>query len=203
MSHRYQHLPERGNSFMSALGQWMLKITGWKIVGDMPDIPKAVMIGAPHTSNLDGFFAFATIFALDIKVTVMAKHSLFKWGFGYFMRWLGAIPIDRQQAHQVTQISIQKLQQSERMLLCLAPDGTRTSAQAWKTGFHRIAYEANVPIILWGIDFDKKEVQMLGVYQPTADMEYDISQIQQYYVGVKPHHPERLSKPLQDLAQRH
>jgi 1-acyl-sn-glycerol-3-phosphate acyltransferase len=59
------------------LARRILRLLGWQLEGAKPDIDRYVLIAAPHNSNWDFplMLMFATAF--DIKVTWMAKHSLF------------------------------------------------------------------------------------------------------------------------------
>jgi 1-acyl-sn-glycerol-3-phosphate acyltransferase len=193
--------PQRGNLLSENIGKLMLRASGWKIVGEIPDIPKAVMIAAPHTSNWDAYIAFASTFALRLKVSIMVKHTLFKGPWGGTLKWLGALPVNREESKNITQVCVDRIKAADKMILCITPDGTRTGAEAWKTGFHRIALEAGVPIIMFGFNFERRELMVLGTFIPTADTDGDIKKILQFYKDTKPCRPERLSKPLQDLQR--
>ncbi len=196
-----KNLPQRGNLFSESLGKLLLRANGWKIIGETPDIPKAVMIAAPHTSNWDAYIAFAATFALRLNVSIMAKHTLFKGPWGGLLKWLGAIPVNREDSKNLTKVCVDKIKAADKMILCITPDGTRTGAEAWKTGFHRIALEAGVPIVMWGFNFERRELTVLGIFEPTADTDGDIKKIQQFYKDSKPCRPECLSKPLQDIQR--
>ena len=178
----------------------MLKIAGWRTVGHIPDIPKAVVLALPHTSNIDGVYAIPSLFALDLKISIMGKHTLFKVPvLAQLLRWIGIIPIDRGNKGSVLQASIDKFKMGEPLFLGLSPEGTRKYTEKWKTGFYYLALEANVPILPVALDYKTKEIRFLSLIYPTGDIEADLPKIYNQYYGVIPRHPERLSQPLQDV----
>ena len=100
-------IPQRGNKFSRWFGRRMLAIRGWKIEGTFPNVPKVVLLGAPHTSNWDGYMAAAVMLALGLRVEVVSKASMFKWPYAGFLKWLGFIPIDRDKASTIVAETIQ------------------------------------------------------------------------------------------------
>lgn len=194
-----KQVPRRGNAFTVWLGEFVLWLMGWRIVGEIPDVPKAVMIGAPHTSNRDGLVAAAGILALRLKLNVMVKAELFRWPFGYFWRFLGVIPVDRQNTHGLVRASMQKFEEREQLFLGLAPEGTRKQATKLKMGFYNIAKAAGVPIVVSVLDYGRKEIRLALTLQPGDDEEADLAKVLACYKGVQPARPERLSLPLKAL----
>lgn len=193
-------IPRRGGSIAPKIAAILLKAAGWRTVGSIPNISQAVVLAVPHTSNLDGLFALPCLFALDLKVSIMGKHTLFKSKlFSPFLYWLGIIPINRTHKGSVLQASIDKFKSGEPLFLGLAPEGTRKYTTAWKTGFYYLAVGANVPILPVALDYHTKEVRFLSVIYPTGDIESDLSKVYEQYGGVIPRHPERLSQPLQNV----
>lgn len=190
------HVPRRGNRFSKWLGAFVLQSLGWRITGTLPNVPKMVVIGAPHTSNWDGVIGVTVVLALGLKISLMGKDSLFFGPFGPVLRWLGLIPIQRDSAAGVVEQSVEKFNERDALFLGLAPEGTRHSAKDWKTGFYRIAEEAEVPILLACFNYQKRELQLLPVLHPCGDMAADMAKIFSLYRGAVPKHPERLSLPL-------
>lgn len=172
---------------------------GWKLTGDFPDVPRAIIIGVPHTSNMDGYYAIAAMFTLSLHVGIMAKDSMFFWPLGWFFRWLGFIPIDRGASKGVVEQTVARFREYDQLLLVVAPEGTRGGAEKWKTGFYHIAHQTGVPIILGGIDYAKKELSFNGAFSPTGDIDADLDRLYAFYAGFTPGHAERSSGPL---AQR-
>lgn len=191
-------VPRRGNRFSQWLGAVFLRLLGWRITGQFPDVPKAVIIGAPHTSNWDGVLAVAAVLALRLRIVLMGKHSLFKGPFAPLLRWLGLIPIDRSSAAGVVEQSVSRFHEREQMFLGMAPEGTRHSAKEWKTGFYRIACDAGVPIMLAVLDYGKREIRLPLTFMPSGDLDADMEKILACYRGVLPRRPERLSLPLRE-----
>lgn len=193
-------VPKRGGKVTPIVAAWLLKIAGWRTVGDIPNIPQAVVLALPHTSNVDGIYAIPSLFALDLKISIMGKHTLFKVPvLAQLLRWIGIIPIDRGNKGSVLQASIDKFKTGEPLFLGLSPEGTRKYTESWKTGFYYLALGAHVPILPVALDYKTKEVRFLSLVQPTGDIEADLLKIYSQYRGVMPRHPERLSQPLQDM----
>ena len=193
-------VPRRGGKITPVIASYLLKIAGWRTVGHIPDIPQAVVLALPHTSNIDGVYAIPSLFALDLKISIMGKHTLFKVPIlAQLLRWIGIIPIDRGNKGSVLQASIDKFKTGEPLFLGLSPEGTRQYTESWKTGFYYLALGANVPILPVALDYKTKEVRFLSLVHPTGDIEADLLKIYTQYRGVIPRHPERLSQPLQDM----
>ena len=158
------------------------------------------MLGLPHTSNFDALYALPALFALDLKLSIMGKHTLFKVPiFAQLLRWLGVVPINRDKKGSVLQSSIERFKTDQPLFLGLAPEGTRQYTTTWKTGFYYLALGAGVPILPVALDYKSKEVRFLSPIYPTGDIEADLPKIYQQFKGVIPKHPERLSQPLQDV----
>lgn len=191
-------LPRRGNKLSAWCGTQLLWLLGWRVTGNLPNLPKAVVIGAPHTSNRDGLVGAAAILALRLRIYVMVKASLFRGPFGGLLRFLGALPVNRQATTGLVDASVQQFKDHEALLLGIAPEGTRHRATKWKNGFYHIAHSAGVPIIVVVLDYANKEVRLPLVLWPSGDLEADMPRIMDCYYGVLPARPERLSEPLRD-----
>ncbi len=193
-------VPKRNGTIVPPISSWLMKVAGWRTVGEIPNISQAVVLALPHTSNVDGVYALPSLFALDIKISIMGKHTLFKVPvLKQLLTWTGIIPINRSIKGSVLQASIDKFKTGEPLFLGLSPEGTRDYTQSWKTGFYYLAVGANVPILPVALDYNTKEVRFLTPVYPTGDIEADLPKIYEQYRGVIPRHPERLSKPLQDI----
>lgn len=198
-----EQVPRRGNAFSIGLGRMLLWALGWKLTGALPNSPHAILIGAPHTSNMDGVIGIATLSALGIDARTMIKDSAFKGLLGRFLLWAGAIPIRRGSRDGVVEQSIAALKDSPRRWLLIAPEGTRSGAAQWKRGFHLIAAGAGAPIIPVAAHYGKKVVFFGEPLVPTGDFEADLARLLDFYhLHGCAKHPERLSKPLRDRAAR-
>ncbi len=195
-------IPKRGGKIAPTVSAWLMKTAGWRTVGQIPNIPQAVVLALPHTSNVDGVYALPCLFALDIKISIMGKHTLFKVPvLAQLLGWMGIIPINREHKGSVLQASIDKFKTGEPLFLGLSPEGTRDYTASWKTGFYYLAVGANVPILPVALDYNAKEVRFLSPVYPTGDIDHDLPKIYEQYRGVVPKYPERLSQPLQDVNQ--
>jgi 1-acyl-sn-glycerol-3-phosphate acyltransferase len=202
MYHLGDRVPQRGNLFSKTVGAAMLKAIGWRVVGDFPNVPKAVMVVVPHTSNFDAYVALAATWAIGLDITMMVKHTVFVWPFGPLLHGLGFSPVNREDAKNLVGVSAQKFREADKLIMGIAPEGTRHSAKQWKSGFMRIALEAGVPVIMTGFDYRKKQVIFLGRFDPTGDIEGDIPKIIALFKEVYPRIPERLSEPLKEIQQK-
>ncbi len=171
---------------------WLgLRLAGWKVKGRPPTTQKYVVIAYPHTSNWDFPLGVAVSIIYRIKVYWLGKDSLFKGLAGPLMKWLGGIPINRSVAHDVVQQTIDRFNQSEQMVIALAPEGTRAQVQKWKTGFYHIAVGAKVPIVLGYFDYAKKEAGCLESYFPSGDLDKDMVAIKAAYQGIQGRYPDQ------------
>jgi 1-acyl-sn-glycerol-3-phosphate acyltransferase len=159
----------------------MLGLRGWRVEGEIPDLPKMVMIVAPHTSNWDFLAGLWVKLALRIDARFVAKHTLFRWPIGPVLRWLGGIPVDRTAATAFVKETARAFRQSGRMVLVVTPEGTRQRTERWKSGFYRIATEADVPILIAGFDYPRRVVFFGPLFQPTGDYETDLEAIRSHY----------------------
>lgn len=193
-------VPYRGTLKSRAFFRKLYLAQGWRFEGEFPNIPKAVAIVSPHTSNFDGLYAFLAMLGIGLKVTIFGKDSLFKPPFDTLFKWIGVIPVHRDSPHGLTQQIINIIQSTERIWIAIAPEGTRKQAEKIKSGFYHIAMGANIPIVMFAFDYDAKVIRCLGVLQPTGDYDADLAKIFQHYEGrFSPKNPARLAKPLQKL----
>ncbi|HHO76720.1 MAG TPA: glycerol acyltransferase [Deltaproteobacteria bacterium] len=170
-----------------------LKVFGWKYEGLVPDLPKYVMIAAPHTSNWDFPITMFLAFALNIKVYWMGKASIFAGLFGPVMRWLGGISVDRSRSNNMVDQTVDVFNSHETLVIIVPPEGTRDKVSYWKTGFYRIAHGAKVPIVLGFVDYRRKAGGIGPVIFPTGNIEDDMYAIQSYYSGITGKYPEKSS----------
>jgi len=180
--------------FLKLLAQIILRMMGWKTEGRVPDVPKYVMIGYPHTSNWDTFIGLVVFKAMGVRLHWVGKHTLFKPPLGWFIRLMGGVPVDRKDPRDFVQQMIDVYNASEELVLTLSPEGTRKKPEYWKTGFYRIAKGANVPIALAFLDYSRKVGGFGPLIYPSDDLEKDIKIIQKFYAPVKGKFPELQSE---------
>jgi 1-acyl-sn-glycerol-3-phosphate acyltransferase len=169
----------------------IFKLIGWQLKVTMPDTKKFVLIGAPHTTNWDLGIALLTFWSLPQRITWLAKKQIFIGPVSWLFKSLGGIPIDRSAAHGFIQQISERFDNSEQMILCLAPEGTRSKTVFWKTGFYYIALSARVPICLGYVDYPTRTVGFEEVLTPSGDIEKDFEKIKDFYKDKKGKHPEK------------
>ena len=175
-------MPSAGHSaFTRWVARSVLRASGWKVVGTLPNVPKAVMIVAPHSSNWDGFWGFAAKIALGFEVRVLGKAQLFWWPLGPLLKKLGAIPLDRSSPQGTIGQAVRLIRRSERMWYAITPEGTRKRVERWKSGFWKIARDAGVPIIPAYFDYPSKTIGVGELFWPTPDLEADMAAIRAWY----------------------
>lgn len=172
------HLPRRFSWILSNVGSLILLLFGWRFKGNLPNLPKCVVIFAPHTSNWDFVFGMATIFALQVNAEWLGKHTIFKWPFESLTRWIGGIPVDRRSSYAMVDQMIQEFSERKQLLLVLAPEGTRSEAQRWKSGFYHIANGSQTPIMMAFLDYGTHCISFSRLIYPSGDYEADLAQIQ-------------------------
>lgn len=161
--------------------RFLLKAGGWTLEGELPAVDKAVFIGAPHTSNWDGFWFMAYKVYLDVDMNYLAKHTLFWWPLGPVLRSLGAMPVDRAVSADMVRQIVDEFAQRDRFWFALSPEGTRRWQPYWKTGFYRIASLANVPIVLVFIDYGSRRIGIGPTLPVTHDAEAILGNIREFY----------------------
>ena len=174
----------RPNAFTRWLGRSVLRLGGWRMVGAFPDIPKLVLIGAPHSSNWDGVWGFAAKLALGLDIKILGKRELFWWPLGPLLRRLGVIAVDRSAAAGVVEQVAAMIHAREKFWFGLAPEGTRKRVERWKTGFWKMAKAAEVPVLPAYFHYGQK---VIGIGPPFAlgeDMTADIARIRSWFRDV-------------------
>lgn len=166
-----------------------LVLTGWQVVGQLPDLPKYIVVGAPHTSNWDFVMFLALAFVLKGSLRYMGKVELFRSPLGAFFRWCGGIPVDRSKAQGLVEQMAQAIREADQFRLVITPEGTRKQVGEWKRGFYHIAKQAGIPIVAGYIDSRTKTCGIGPIFTLTDDVEADMRAIQAFFkdkVGINP-----------------
>ncbi|HEY8175881.1 MAG TPA: lysophospholipid acyltransferase family protein [Gemmatimonadaceae bacterium] len=177
-------IPRSGGPVSRAVGRWMLRAMAWSIDGAIPNVRKFVIIVAPHTSNWDFVVGIAAKWALGLRVVFLGKDTLFRFPLGAAMRALGGVPVDRSASHDVVQGIVQEFARRERMILALAPEGTRKRVQRWRTGFYHAAHGARVPILPVALNWGKRAIEIGSLFTTTGDVERDVRELQDRFSDV-------------------
>ena len=167
--------------FSRWFGRSLLRLGGWRVVGEIPDIPRLVLIAAPHSSNWDGIWGMAAKMALGFDVRVLGKDALFWWPLSIVLRRLGVIPLDRSRPHGVVEQAIDLIRSSPKMWFALAPEGTRKPVEKWKSGFLKIAHGAGVPVLMAYFHYPQKTIGIGPLFHTSGDLEADMAAVRDWY----------------------
>jgi 1-acyl-sn-glycerol-3-phosphate acyltransferase len=181
------------NTVFRGLSIAFLKLTGWKVEGRLPaNVTKCVLIAAPHTSNWDLPYTLMVAFVLRLNVYWMGKDSIFKPPFRGLMMWLGGIPVNRAQSTNLVEASSMAIKAAEGSVqVIVPPEGTRSKARYWKTGFYYIALGAQVPILMAYLDYTEKRGGLGPALLPSGDIEKDMAIVKAFYAPIKGKHTDR------------
>ncbi len=166
------------------------KLLGWKLIGSFPKVDKCVVIVVPHTSWVDFFLGLLVKRVMDEEINFIAKKSLFKPPFGWYVKWVGGAPIDRSKNNNTVDAIAAVFEERKKFRLALSPEGTRKKVTEWKTGFYYIAKEAKVPIVMVAFDYENKQVKVSEPQFITANKEEDFKTYKTFFKGVKGKVPE-------------
>lgn len=185
--------PRRGSSRSRALATGVLRLVGWRVTGDFPAPPRAMVIVAPHTSNWDFPVCMLAMLAIGLRINWIGKHSLFFFPAKYILRWLGGEPVDRRVHEGKVQQAIDRLQAAPALYLGIAPEGTRKRVEAWKTGFWQVADGASVPIIPVALDWGRRELRIMDAVETTGVQAADIAAIRKMFQPDMARRPENFA----------
>jgi 1-acyl-sn-glycerol-3-phosphate acyltransferase len=171
-----------------------LGMIGWTLDDDLPELDKYVIIAAPHTSNWDFVLGMIGMEAIGLPRTWVGKASLFRWPTGWLMRALGGMPVDRSSSHNFVDQVVEIFDGRDELVLTVAPEGTRSRTDHWKTGFYYIALGAKVPIVLGYIDWSRKIGGIGPTLVPTGDIEADFEAIRAFYADKRGLYPDEESE---------
>lgn len=157
------------------------KALGWRIVGAPPALKKYLIVVAPHTSNWDFMIGLAVRSICRIKANFLGKRELFRPPYGWIFRKLGGYPVDRKSSsHLVDQIA-EIARREEYFKVAIAPEGTRSKVEKWKTGFYHIAVGAGIPIVMVSVDYPSRTVIWAEPLHPCGDLDQDSTKIDAFF----------------------
>lgn len=161
--------------------------------GDWPGHEKCVLLAAPHTSNWDALNMLAAAGYYRVKLRWMGKKSLTTGPFGFVMKWVGCVPVDRASSNDLVAQMRAAFDGEERLVLAVAPEGTRTLNPHWKSGYYHIAMGAGVPIVLSVLDYGARTITLSGVLHPSGDYDADSKWIKSHYADAVAKFPEKFT----------
>jgi 1-acyl-sn-glycerol-3-phosphate acyltransferase len=174
-------MPHLRDTWRRKLCRGVLRLAGWSLVGEFPDVPKLVLIAAPHSSWWDGIWGLLMKAAIGADVHFMAKQELFRGPLGALLVKLGGMPINRGSAQGVVEQMIDQFRQRERLWLGIAPEGTRRHVPQWKSGFWRIAHGADMPVFPVAFHYPDKTIRLGPLLDTTDDMAADVARLRAFY----------------------
>jgi 1-acyl-sn-glycerol-3-phosphate acyltransferase len=177
-------LPTRGNRVSRSVARLLLFLLGWRIRGALPNLPRMVLVGAPHTSNWDFVVAMAAAYALGVRVSWVGKIELFRSPVGGVFRWLGGVPVDRASSTGFVEQMVEEFRRRRQFVLAVAPEGTRRAVTKWRTGFYYIATGAGVPLALVTFDRARRLLHLGPALSPSGDLEADLATIRSLFAGI-------------------
>ena len=178
-------LPAQAPRVGSRLGRWfgrcVLRLGGWRVVGEWPALDKMVIIVAPHSSGWDAVWGLAAKLAMGLDIAFMAKAELFKGPLGWLLRWFGGIAVDRSAPGGIVEQSAARVRDSRNIWFLLAPEGTRRRVEHWKTGFWKIARGAGVPVFCAAFHYPEKKIVLMQVFDTSDDLQADMAAVRTIY----------------------
>ena len=173
---------------------WLLyNKMGWtvEVTQDHPD--KYIICLAPHTSNWDFILGLLYSRSIGMQSNFLMKKEWFFWPLGPIFKKLGGIPVYRQKKSSMTEAMAETAKAAKTFHLCITPEGTRSKTADWKKGFYFIALKAGMPILLYGLDYERKLIQCTKTIIPTGDLDADMRDIKVYYKDFKGKKPENFT----------
>jgi 1-acyl-sn-glycerol-3-phosphate acyltransferase len=173
-----------GNAFSRWVGRAVLRLGGWKVVGEWPRATHLVMIVAPHSSAWDVVWGLAAKVACGVDVVFMGKQEAF-WGpIGWVLKRFGGMPVNRSAPGGVIEQVAAQLRSREKMWFVIAPEGTRRPVERWKSGFWKIAKRAGVPVFCVWFHYPERTLGLGPQVQLSDDLDADLVRIRALF---KPH----------------
>ena len=166
----------------------VLCLGGWSLIGKFPDVPKLVLIAAPHSSWWDGVWGLLLKAGIGADVHFMGKQELFRWPLDNLLRRLGGVPIDRGAAKGMVEQMVDQFHRCDALWLGIAPEGTRKPVKRWKSGFWHIAHDAGVPIFPVAFHYPDKTIQLGPLFDTSSDMDADMARLRAFYAPFKGKH---------------
>tara|TARA_R110002072_G_scaffold13418_12_gene56288 strand:- start:48104 stop:48727 length:624 start_codon:yes stop_codon:yes gene_type:complete len=182
------------NAFAHWLGKTIIRISGWRVAGGVPNSKSMLIIAAPHTSNWDLFFLLGAAYSFRLSIQWLVKDSVFLPVVGSVLTFLGGIPVDRSKNNNLVEDLANRIHNSQGLALVVPPSGTRGFTEYWKSGFYRIALAADVPIVCGYLDYPNKEAGLGLSFHLTGNITEDMDRIRAFYDPFVGKHPKNKSR---------
>ena len=182
--------PRMGNAITRAVGSGLLKLFGWKVEGVLPNEPKVILVGEPHTSNWDFILIMCAAQSAGFRMSYIMKKEAFFWPLGGFFKWMGGLPIERKKGKDSLAQIKEHLDSRDNMFLAITPSGSRVATDSYKTGYLRMAQAFDIPLFLIGIHGPTKSLVLDQLVDASGDIKAQNTSIKDYmdatYRGIKP-----------------
>ncbi len=177
---------------MQKFCSWVFhKVLGFTAEETVEKPQKYIVALAPHTSNWDFIVGIFYCYSIGTPCNFMMKKDWFFWPLGSLMRKLGGIPVDRSHKNHLTDQLAESAKSSDTFRLCITPEGTRKAQAEWKRGFYYIAQKADIPILLYGLDYERRLLSCTKMLRPTGDVDKDMVTIKLYFSQFRAKHPKQ------------
>lgn len=176
----------------------LMEILGWKISGEFPDIPKSIVIFAPHTSYYDALYGKLCFNELGIKHKFLSKKELFYFPMSVFLKYFGSMAVRGVKGENAIYQVAKMIHKSESLHIIISPEGAFAKVTKWDKGFYYMALKAKVPIIVGYLDYQKKEIGIKGIIDDLENLNTVMLQINTMYKGVAAKYPENFSLELKN-----
>ncbi len=184
------NVPRMGNAVTRAIGSGLLKLMGWKVEGTLPDVPKVILLGEPHTSNWDFVLIMMAAQSVGYRMSYIMKKEAFFWPMGGFFRWMGGVPIERQKGKDAISDIEHILNTTDNIHLAMTPSGSRSPKESFKTGYLRLAHATKTPLFIIGLHATTKSIVLDQIIDATGPIDAQNKSIKDYvdgtYRGIKP-----------------
>lgn len=166
-------------------------ILGWKVLGDLPDVPKMICAVVPHTASIDFFFIVYLSVHYDVTPNWIGKKELFEGFMGTLYRYTGGISVDREAPLKAMKQTIRYIKEADNVVLCIAPEGTRHYTDHWKKGFYFIAQKTDMPIVFFKLDYKARTITSREPLIPSGDIHADLELVKPFLEGAIGRFPEK------------
>ncbi len=174
--------------------RWLLyKKLGWTKCITVAHPDKFIICLAPHTSNWDFIIGQLYAQAEGFKINFLMKREWFFWPLGVIFKSIGGIPVWRSKHTSMTDNLAETAKTRDSFKLCITPEGTRSPNTEWKKGFYFIALKAEIPILLYGVDYEKKKIVCTDSFTPSGNIDEDMPKIKSYFKDFKGKKPENFA----------
>jgi len=191
-----QHPAQKCSGFAHYFGRFLIKVFGWRVEGGVPANKHMLIIAAPHTSNWDALFLLGAAYSFGIKVNWLVKNSFFVPVLAQMITYFGGVPVDRSRATNMVSRLADQIRNSDGTNLVVPPAGTRSYTEYWKSGFYRIALEANIPGVCGYLDYDRKVAGLGLTFELSGEVKADMARIREFYEPLVGKYPDQKSRVL-------